>query len=467
MVPSILATVFLEDLLMSTANPDRELVVRAIDKARLKKGLSLTEVGYLVNLKDPELTKQLFEVAAQIKQDIYGERLVFFAPLYVSDFCINDCEYCNFHARNTVLSRRLLTLDEVAEQTRFLIDMGHKRVLLELGEDPLNNSIDYVTKVIETIYSVRTPKGNIRRVNVNIAATTVEDYKKLKAANIGTYQLFQETYHQPTYEALHPHGKPKSDYERQLTAHIRAFEGGLDDVGLGVLFGLYDWRFEVLALVSHAQFLDKTCGVGPHTISVPRFCPAPSVAYQPQYPVADDDFLKLIAILRLAVPYTGMIISTRERPEIRKAAFRLGISQASAGSVTTIGGYGNPALSGKERGAVAPQFNINDERTLAEVIADVVEDGMIPSFCTACYRSGRTGHRFMDLAKPGEIHKLCRPNAILTFAEYIADCTGPELAGKGRALIEKYLNQIDEPALKKETQKRLALIAQGKRDIYF
>lgn len=443
----------------STANPDRDMIIRAIDKARLKKGLSVMEVGYLVNLKDPELTKQLFEVAAQIKQDIYGERLVFFAPLYVSDFCINDCEYCNFHARNTVLSRRLLTLDEVAEQTRFLIDMGHKRVLLELGEDPLNNGIDYVTKVIETIYSVKIPKGNIRRVNVNIAATTVEDYKKLKAANIGTYQLFQETYHRPTYEALHPHGKPKSDYERQLMAHTRAFEGGLDDLGLGVLFGLYDWRFEVLALVAHAQFLDKTYGVGPHTISVPRFCPAPSVTYKPQYPVADDDFLKLIAILRLAVPYTGMIISTREMPEIRKAAFRLGISQASAGSVTTIGGYGKEVRQ--------PQFTIQDERSLAEVIADVVEDGMIPSFCTACYRSGRTGHRFMDLAKPGEIHKLCRPNAILTFAEYLADCASDGLAEKGQKLIEDYLAQIDEPALKKETWKRLDLITQGKRDIYF
>ena len=392
-----------------------------------------------------------------IKQEIYGERLVFFAPLYVYDYCVNDCEYCNFHTRNNGFIRRKLTLDEVGEQAKFIINQGHKRILLEFGEDQIHNKIDYVVEVINKIYSVRTPKGNIRRVNVNIAATTADDYRKLKSAKIGTYQLFQETYHRPTYEKLHK--GPKADYDRQITAHTRAFEAGVDDVGLGVLFGLYDWRFEVLGLVSHAQYLDKTYGVGPHTISVPRICPAPSVDYNPAYPVSDDDFLKLIAILRLAVPYTGMIISTRESPEIRKTAFRVGVSQASAGSVTTTGGYG--------RKDTQPQFNIHDERSLEDVIKDVINDKMIPSFCTACYRLGRTGERFMKLSKPGEIHKFCRPNALLTFAEYLYDCTTNGITEQGMQLIADYLEKIDDEPMRSETRRRLSEIKNGKRDLYF
>jgi 2-iminoacetate synthase len=456
-ISDIIDAAYFNKLLNPKTNHSHNAVRQVIAKARLKKGLSLEEVGTLVNLKDKSLLAELFKAAALIKQAIYGERLVFFAPLYISDYCINDCAYCNFHSRNKALVRRHLTLSEVAEQTRFIINHGHKRVLLEFGEDPVYNKIDYVADVIRKIYSVRTPKGNIRRVNVNIAATTVADYKKLKSAKIGTYQLFQETYHRPTYAKLHR--GPKADYDRQITAHTRAFKAGLDDVGLGVLFGLYDWRFEVLGLIAHAQYLDKTYGIGPHTISVPRICPAPSVDYQPDYPVSDRDFLKLIAILRLAVPYTGMIISTRERPSIRRTAFKIGISQASAGSVTVTGGYG--------RKNTQPQFTVHDNRPLAEVIKDVLRERMIPSFCTACYRIGRTGKRFMGLSKPGEIKKFCRPNALLTFAEYLYDCAANSINSQGLNLISGYLEQIKDPAIRAETRRRLLQIKNGKRDLYF
>lgn len=417
----------------------------------------MEEVGCLLNLNDPELENELFRIACWVKNEIYGERLVFFAPLYISDFCVNDCAYCNFHIRNKDLIRKRLMQEEIEEQVKFLINMGHKRLLLEFGEDPVNNNIDYVVEVINKIYSTKTDKGNIRRVNVNIAATTVENYRKLKQAHIGTYQLFQETYHRKTYERLH--SGPKADYDRQITAHTRAFEAGLDDLGLGVLFGLYDWRFEVLALVSHTQYLDKKFGVGPHTISVPRFCPAPTVTYRADYPVCDNDFLKLIAILRLAVPYTGMIISTREKPEIRKIAFQIGISQTSACSVTSVGGYGKKCNQ--------PQFTISDERTLPEIIHSVLDDKLLPSFCTACYRRERTGATFMNLAKPGEIHNFCRPNGILTFAEYLEDFALDGIYKKGYELINFYLNRIENEVLRKQTQERLVKIREGQRDLYF
>jgi 2-iminoacetate synthase len=426
-------------------------------QAREKKGLELEEVGLLVNLKDPRLIEELFAVAHAIKDQIYGERLVFFAPLYVSDFCVNDCIYCNFHLKNKELKHTKLSLEEVEEEARVLIGMGHKRILLEFGEDPLHNSIDYVLKVMERIYSVKTDKGNIRRLNVNIAATTVENYRRLKEAHIGTYQLFQETYHRPTYEKVHC--GPKADYQRQITAHNRAFAGGLNDLGLGVLFGLYDWRFEVLALASHARYLDRTFGVGPHTISVPRFRPAPSVDYEPAYRVADEDFLKLIAILRVSVPYTGMIITTRERPEIRKAAYQIGISQTSAGSVTVTGGYSHKYSQ--------PQFEISDGRPLEAVIKDVLGHNLLPSFCTACYRIGRTGKDFMALSKPGQIQKFCRPNALLTFAEYLEDFAANSLYEKGRQVIDFYLKKIDNESLRQETERRLERIKEGERDLYF
>lgn len=447
----------LHALLKDALFPQAAKIRAVLKKAQKKKGLSLQEAALLVNVKESSLLRELFETAGRIKKEIYGERIVFFAPLYVSDYCVNECAYCSFHAGNKALKRKKLTLKEVEAQTKFLIDMGHKRVLVEFGEDPAHNTIEYIVKVIERIYATKTAKGNIRRINVNIAAATLADYKKLKAAKIGTYQLFQETYHRRTYETLHK--GPKADYERQITAYDRALEAGLDDIGLGVLFGLYDWRFEVLALLAHAQYLDKKYRIGPHTISVPRVQPAPSVAYQPSYRVSDDDFLKLVAILRLAVPYTGMIISTREREEIRTKAFKIGISQASAASCTTIGGYG--------KRAAAPQFVIQDERPLKEVIEDIIEDGFLPSFCTACYRLGRTGEAFMDISKHGEIHTFCRPNGLLTFAEYLEDFGSGKLYQKGQRLIGYYTEKIKNKLLQQKTRERLEAIKHGKRDLYF
>ncbi len=447
----------IRDVLSSTRSASSQTIQAILAKAREKKGLSVKEVGFLVNLKDPALLRKLFETAGWVKDQIYGERLVFFAPLYISDFCVNDCAYCSFHASNTGLARRGLTMREIEEQTRHIINMGHKRILVEFGEDPAKSNMDYVVSAIRRIYAASTPKGTIRRVNVNIAATTLKDYKKLKQAKIGTYQLFQETYHRWTYERLHR--GPKADYDRQISAYGRAFKAGIDDLGLGVLFGLYDWRFEVLALVSHAQYLEKKYNVGPHTISVPRFQPAPSVTFKPEYKVSDADFLKLIAILRIAVPYTGMIISTRESAPIRKKAFTIGISQASAASCTTIGGYGKKR---KE-----PQFIIQDERPLEEVISDIIEKGFLPSFCTACYRLGRTGEVFMGISKPGDIHTFCRPNAILTFAEYLQDFTKNGLYEKGYTLIRHYLEKIENRTLRARTKEKLEEIKKGKRDLYF
>ncbi|MEW6620533.1 MAG: [FeFe] hydrogenase H-cluster radical SAM maturase HydG [bacterium] len=448
------------EILQKTKNPTPELIKDILDKANEKQGLNLEEIGFLVNADSPQLMAEIYETAGRIKDEIYGERLVFFAPLYVSNFCINDCAYCNYHLSNRELTRHRLTLEEVQEQTELLLKMGHKRVLLELGEDPINNPIDYVVEVIEKIYSVRLPVGNIRRINVNIGATTVENYKKLKQAGIGTYQLFQETYHQETYQRLHR--GPKADYIRQLTAHERAFEAGIDDLGLGVLFGLYDWRFEVLALVSHAQYFEQRYGVGPHTFSVPRFREGSTISYHPdRYKVSDADFLKIIAILRLAVPYTGMIISTRETPKIRKIAYRIGISQTSAGSVTTVGGYGRDNGNG--------QFTVYDQRSLKEVISTVLQDRLLPSFCTACYRRGRTGDVFMGLAKPGEIHNFCRPNGLLTFAEYLEDFANKSngLYQKGYEVVNFYLNKMEDENLRHQTEKYLKRIKEGKRDLYF
>ncbi len=444
-------------ILAETKNAGPKTAEAVIKKAKERKGLSMEEVGVLINLSDPRLLKEMFNTAAKIKEEIYGERLVFFAPLYVSDHCVNNCVYCNFHTENKNLKRSKLTMEQVREQIKILINMGHKRVLLEFGEDQKENPIEYVVEVINEIYKVRTEKGNIRRVNFNIAATTVENYRKIKAANIGTSQLFQETYHRATYAKLHK--GPKADYDRQLTAHDRALEAGIDDRGLGVLFGLYDWKFEVLGLIAHAEHMDKAGGVGPHTISVPRLCEAPTVKYAPEYPVSDEDFLKIIAILRLAVPYTGMIISTRESPEIRRKAFKIGISQTSAASVTATGGYG--------KSADASQFKGHDSRSLEEVIKDALKEGFLPSFCTACYRLGRTGEDFMYLSKPGEIHKFCRTNGLLTFAEYLEDFASPGLKKDGYKVIEHYIKKIENPVMLEKTRAGLLEIKNGKRDIYY
>jgi len=447
----------LNRLLNERKSPGEAEVEKILEKAALKKGLSLGDVAALVNTTDPALVTRMKAASAKIKKDIYGERLVFFAPLYVSSHCVNDCSYCGFHASNKA-ARKRLTLEEVAEQVRVLEDMGHKRLLLEFGEDPVENPIDYVVDVIKTVYASKSGKGEIRRVNVNIAATTVENYRKIKEAGIGTYQLFQETYHRETYGRMHK--GPKADYERQLFAHDRAFEAGIDDVGLGALFGLSDWRFDALGLVSHAQYLDRTYGVGPHTFSVPRWQPANTVGWaKPPKPVTEEELLRVIAILRMAVPYTGMIISTRERAEVREKAFEIGISQTSAASRTSPGGYGKPQE--------VSQFRVADERSVEEVLGGIMRQGLLPSFCTACYRMGRTGKNFMDLAKPGNINKLCRPNAILTFKEYLMDYAAGVNKRLGESLIDRYLAEITDDAVRQETTKRLKRIEDGERDLYF
>lgn len=445
-------------ILNETKNARRSRILNILEKASRKKGLSLREVGFLVNMEDKELIKRAFETAGKIKREIYGERLVLFAPLYVSSFCVNDCAYCGFHRSNS-MTRKKLSLREVKAQVKILEDMGHKRLLLEFGEHSQNNTIDYIVDVIRTIYNTKSKKGEIRRVNVNIAATSIGKYKKLKKAGIGTYQLFQETYHKRTYKKLH--NGPKADYERQLSAHNRAIEAGIDDIGLGVLFGLYDYRFEVIALVSHAKYLDKKFGVGPHTFSVPRWQKAESVSWNksPHY-VSEDELLKIIAILRMAVPYTGMIISTRESSELRAKAFEIGISQASAASRTSPGGYGT-----KEE---LSQFFVQDHRTLDQVVESVLKRGLLPSFCTACYRRGRTGKAFMGMAKSGDIKKFCRPNAILTFKEYLEDyILSGRIKKAGDEIINRYLSKIFNKRILSETMDRLNRIKKGDRDIYF
>lgn len=430
-----------------------------LQKGEKRKGLNLNDCAKLLSIQDADSLKMLFTSAKKIKEAIYGPRLVLFAPLYISNFCVNDCEYCAFHVRNSE-SRKKLTLDEVKKQVEILEEMGHKRLLLEFGEHSVENPIEYVIDVIKTIYATKKGQGEIRRVNVNIAATTVENYKRLKEAGIGTYQLFQETYHKATYKKMH--NGPKADYQRQITAIFKAFEAGIDDLGIGVLFGLYDYRFEVLALVEYAQFMDKVLGVGPHTISVPRFQPAHTVDFDLKYQVSDQDFLKLIAVLRLAVPYTGMIISTRETPEIRQQAFDIGISQASAASKAKPGGY-----SQNKKQTAEGQFNLNDHRSLDEVVQDICKMGYLPSFCTACYRLGRTGDVFMKLAKSGEIHNLCQPNALLTFKEYLLDYASLKTKKVGEQLILKQIELIEKESTKKELKKCLKRLEKQERDLYF
>jgi len=443
-------------ILSHSTNPSAEKINQILNKSLKKKGLSLKEIGLLLNVKDKKQLEDIFKTAGKVKNEIYGERLVFFAPLYISSYCVNDCKYCGFHCSNK-LPRQKLTLNQVKEQTKILEEMGHKRLLLEFGEDPKQNPIDYVVDVINTIYATKSGKGEIRRLNINIAATTKENYKKLKKAGIGTYQLFQETYHQPTYKKVHK--GPKASYSRQLFAHDQAIAGGIDDVGLGVLFGLYDYKFEVMALVSHAKYLDKKYGIGPHTFSVPRWQPADSVNWKPPHYVSPSKLLKIIAILRLAVPYTGMIISTRENEKTRKKAFQIGISQTSAASRTSPGGYSeNKDLA---------QFKTADHRSLDDVVKSILNDNLMPSFCTACYRRGRTGKDFMNLAKPGDIQKFCRPNAILTFKEYLEDYASKEVKKKGEEIILTNLKSIADKKILTETSLRIKEIEKGKRDLYF
>ena len=395
---------------------NRALIEQLIDKAAQFKGLSHREAALLLECDQPDLTERIFRLAQEIKHKFYGNRIVMFAPLYLSNYCVNGCVYCPYHLKNKTIARKKLTQEEIRKEVIALQDMGHKRLALEAGEDPLRNPIEYILESIQTIYSIKHKNGAIRRVNVNLAPLSVEDFRRLKERHIGTFQLFQETYHRPTYESVHLAG-PKRDLDWRASSFDRAMLAGIDDVGMGLLYGLYDWRYETLALMMHIAHLEERFGVGCHTISVPRIEPAvgSDLASRPPHAVSDEDFLKLVAILRLAVPYTGLIMSTRETAAIRGLTLELGVSQISAGSRTNPGGY-------KEDSQFeAAQFQLGDHRSLAEVVKDLGDHGFIPSFCTGCYRLGRTGKDFMDLAKPGRIKAKCAPNALSTFEEYLLD----------------------------------------------
>lgn len=435
---------------------------RILDQAARAEGLELAEAAVLLALTDPDQLEELYRIARQVKEAIYGRRLVLFAPLYLSDYCVNDCRYCSYQHSNDQFRRRRLTQEEIARETRAVLRMGHKRLALEAGEDSRHNPIDYLLASIATIYGVEERGNRIRRVNVNIAATTAENYQKLKEAGIGTYVLFQETYHKPTYRHYHPRG-PKADYMWHLTAMHRAMFGGLDDVGLGVLFGLYDWRFETLAMLKHAEVLERDAGVGPHTFSVPRLKKAVGVD-QTRFPhlVSEADFKKVVAVLRLAAPYAGLLMSTREGGPFRAELIAAGVSQISAGSCTGVGGY---AVALEEGGAeVTPQFEVEEHRSHLEIIKELLLQGYLPSYCTACYREGRTGDRFMELAKSGQIQNVCHPNAILTFQEYLEDFGDQELKELGRRVIMDGLKEIENPLVRERVSRRLGLISQGQRD---
>ena len=432
-------------------------------KARAAKGLTPEEVAAFLRADDPELWEQVFAAARTVKERIYGNRVVIFAPLYLSNYCINHCAYCGYHSGSGIV-RRKLTQEEIADEVRALEAMGHKRLAVELGEDPENSPLSYLLESLATIYRVRHERGNIRRVNVNIAATTVEEYRKLKTAGIGTYILFQETYHQPAYEKYHPKG-PKSDYLWHLTAFDRAMEAGNDDVGAGILFGLYDYRFELIALLHHAAHLEATFGVGPHTVSVPRIRQACGVDPQTyQYLVSDEEFAKIIALIRLALPYTGIILSTRESPELRRRFLQLGVSQISAGSCTGVGGYHEKHKNPAEN---TSQFRVEDHRKPDEIYMELCQTGYLPSFCTACYRQGRTGDRFMELAKSGDIGRICTPNALLTFQEYLLDYASEETKTLGEDRIRETLDEMDDPQLRREIERKLEQIKQGERDLFY
>ena len=454
----------LDTLAYAEANKNnKELLEQIIAKAKLRKGLSHREASVLLACEDEKLVQEMFALAEQIKKDFYGNRIVLFAPLYLSNYCINHCVYCPYHATNKHIGRKKLTQEEVRAEVIALQDMGHKRLALEAGEDPVNNPIEYILECIKTIYSIKHKNGAIRRVNVNIAATTVENYRKLKEAGIGTYILFQETYHKESYENLHPRG-PKHNYAYHTEAMDRAMEGGIDDVGLGVLFGLERYRYELAGLLMHAEHLEAVHGVGPHTISVPRIKRADDI--DPgvfDNGIDDATFCKIIAIIRIAVPYTGMIISTRESQESRKKVLELGISQISGGSRTSVGGYAETELPDHN----SAQFDVSDTRTLDEVVNWLLELGYIPSFCTACYRAGRTGDRFMSLVKSGQIANCCAPNALMTLKEYLEDYAAPDTRAKGIQLIKKELEHIPNPKIKEIAIRNLKEIEEGKRDFRF
>lgn len=455
---------YIESILDRAKKPDAQHVHEIIDKALELKGLSPQDVAVLLQTEDDELIGIIFQAAHKIKQDIYGNRLVLFAPLYVANHCSNNCLYCGFRRDNKELNRVALTMEQIKKEVEVLEREGHKRLLMLCGEHPTRSSLEYFAEAIETAYCVKTEHGGeIRRINVEVAPLEVEEYRFLKKTGIGTYLLFQETYHHETYQKMHPSG-PKKDYVKRLTAMHRAQEGGIDDVGLGALFGLYDYKFDLLGLLLHARQLEKDCGVGPHTISIPRLEPAfnAPAAIKPPHPVSDHDFKKLVAILRMAVPYTGIILTTRENAALRSEVFALGVSQISAGSRTNPGGYSNTTSDAFR----AAQFNLGDTRTLDEVILDITERGHIPSFCTACYRLGRTGKDFMDLAKPGLIQKFCQTNALFSFKEYLLDYASLQTKEAGGKLIAEMLEKSFKTKRKKMVTDRLQNIENGTRDVF-
>lgn len=440
-----------------------ELIEKILEKARLKKGLSHREAIVLLNCENQEKNEEIFKLANEIKQDFYGNRIVLFAPLYLSNYCVNGCVYCPYHAKNKHIARKKLTQEEIKREVIALQDMGHKRLAIESGEDPINNPIEYILESIKTIYSVKHKNGAIRRVNVNIAATTVENYRKLHEAGIGTYILFQETYNKKSYEELHPTG-PKHNYKYHTEAMDRAMQGGIDDVGLGVLFGLESYKYEFTALLMHAEHLEATFGVGPHTISVPRIRKADDIDPEAFDNGIDDDiFAKIVACIRIAVPYTGMIVSTRESEKCRERLLHLGVSQVSGGSKTSVGGYFNPMPENEN----SAQFDVEDRRPLDEVIRWLMKLGYLPSFCTACYGSGRTGERFMEICKGQQIHNFCHPNAIMTLDEYLQDYASDETKKVGENLISKEVEALENPEIKAVVKKNLDKISKGERNFKF
>lgn len=452
---------------------NRELIEEILEKAKPRKtgrgvecsGLSHRDASVLLACDLPEMTEKIYSLANEIKENFYGDRIVMFAPLYLSNYCVNKCVYCPYHVQNKEIPRKKLTQEEVRQEVTALQDMGHKRLAIEAGEDPVNNPLEYILECIRTIYSIKHKNGAIRRVNVNIAATTVENYRKLKDAGIGTYILFQETYHRESYEILHPAG-PKHNYAYHTEAMDRAMEGGIDDVGLGVLFGLDKYRYEFAGLLMHAEHLEAVHGVGPHTISVPRLKRAADIdPNQFDNGIDDDTFAKIIACIRISVPYTGMIISTRESESCREKVMKLGISQISGGSRTSVGGYAG--YSAEERPHDTEQFDVSDQRSLDEVVKWLMESGYIPSFCTACYREGRTGDRFMALCKVGQIQNCCHPNALLTLQEYLQDYASPKTRETGEKLIDREIQKVPDLKRREKALDYLEKIRNGERDFRF
>lgn len=451
---------YIEKILDESRLVSKEDVQVVINKAKNKEGLNHKDVAILLQLEDKDQLESIYKIAGEIKESIYGKRIVMFAPLYVSNHCVNNCLYCGYR-RDNKFERRKLTQEEIKNEVKILESMGHKRLALEVGEDPVNVPIDYILECIDTIYKTQNDNGEIRRINVNIAATTVENYRKLKNANIGTYILFQETYHKPTYEKMHPKSI-KGDYNYHLTSFDRAMEAGIDDVGAGVLFGLADPKFEVLALMLHNEHLEEKFNVGFHTISVPRLKKAEGMNLEDFPNVLDDEtFKKIVAIIRIAVPFTGIILSTRENQEMRRELLRYGVSQISAGSVTGVGGYKE-----KEDRKSVNQFETCDDRSPLEVLKGLVNDGYIPSYCTACYRKGRTGERFMSLAKTGQIQNVCEPNALMSLVEYALDYGDDEIRNKVDKLIDNIKDDFEKKHVREMIEKRIERLRNGERDLY-